>query len=151
MKVIIYTDGSSLGNPGPGGCAAILIYGNKRLEISRGYKNTTNNRMELLAVILALEALKKDNLNVIIYSDSNYVVNAVEKKWVFDWVKNGFKKKKNADLWMKFLELYHKNNISLQWVEAHAGILENEKCDLLAKKAAENPLYHDDEFEKLSS
>jgi len=147
-KIIIYTDGSAIGNPGPGGCAAVLLYGTKRLELSKGYRKTTNNRMELMAVIMALEALKKDNLSLIIYSDSKYVVDAVEKKWVFNWVKNGFKKKKNRDLWFMFLKLYPNNQIQFKWVEAHAGIKENERCDFLAKQAAENPLLIDEYFEE---
>jgi len=150
-KIIIYTDGSAIGNPGPGGCAAVLIYGKNRLELSKGYRLTTNNRMELMAVIMALEALKKDGLNIIIFSDSRYVVEAVEKKWIFKWKSTGFNKKKNIDLWMNFLELYPKNQIQFKWVEAHVGISENEKCDFLAKKAAENPQFIDKEYENLKN
>src|SRR5262249_51917529 len=109
MQVQIYTDGSSRGNPGPGGYGTILIYGNHTKELSQGYKNTTNNRMELMAVIAGLEALNKDGLDVVITSDSKYVVDAVEQGWVFGWQKKNFKDKKNADLWLRLLESYKKH------------------------------------------
>ena len=108
MKVNIYTDGSSKGNPGRGGYGVVLLYEGHRKEVSDGFRLTTNNRMELLAVIVGLEALKSFNKNIVIYSDSKYVVNAVEKKWLFNWEKNGFKKKKNKDLWLRFLKIYRK-------------------------------------------
>lgn len=138
MKVQIYTDGSSRGNPGPGGYGAILVYGHHRKELSEGYKQTTNNRMELLAVIKALEAMKTSGLEITIYTDSKYVCEAVEKKWVFGWEQKGFKGKKNADLWMRFLKLYPLHKIRFHWIKGHAGHKENERCDELATQAADN-------------
>lgn len=135
-KVIIYTDGAALGNPGPGGYGVVMLYGDRRKEISEGFRLTTNNRMELLAVIVALEHLKKENLEVTIYSDSQYVVNSIEQKWVFGWVKKGFKGKKNEDLWRRFLPLYDKHKIKMVWVKGHAGLKENERCDVLSVIAA---------------
>ncbi len=135
-KITIYTDGSSRGNPGPGGYGVVLMSGKHRKELSEGYALTTNNRMELLAVIVALEALKQDNSDVIIYSDSQYVVDAIEKRWVFSWQKKGFKKKKNPDLWMRFLKIYPKHNVRMVWVKGHANIPENERCDYLAVQAS---------------
>lgn len=126
-KVIIYTDGAARNNPGNGGYGIVMMYGNKKKELSQGYELTTNNRMELLAVIVALEQLKKDNLDIEIYTDSAYVVNAVEKKWVWSWVKKGFKGKKNEDLWRKFLTLYPKNNIQFHWVKGHADNMFNNR------------------------
>ncbi len=134
--VTIYTDGSSRGNPGPGGYGIVLISGAHRKELSEGFKCTTNNRMELLAVIVALETLKVSPLNVKIYSDSKYVVDAVEKKWVFGWEKVNFKKKKNPDLWKRFLSVYRKHHVSLEWIKGHANIPENERCDTLAVEAS---------------
>ena len=136
MQITIYTDGSALGNPGPGGYGIVLKAGKHRKELSGGFRHTTNNRMELLAVIIALETLKNKGSNVIVYSDSSYVVNAVEKGWVFNWKKKGFKKKKNPDMWQRFLEIYPKHNVRLKWVKGHAGIPENERCDKLAVDAA---------------
>lgn len=135
--ITIYTDGASKGNPGPGGYGVVLKFNGKRKELSEGFKRTTNNRMELLAVIAALEALKADKYPVKIYSDSKYVVEAVEKKWVWNWLKKGFKKKKNEDLWRRFLPLYDKYKPKFIWVKGHAGNPENEKCDQLAVEAAE--------------
>jgi len=150
MKIIAYTDGSSLGNPGPGGYGAVLIYGAHRKELSAGYRRTTNNRMELLAVIRVLEALKKPNLDVHIYTDSRYVQQAVSKGWVFGWEKKGFKDKKNPDLWRQFLPLYRQHQVSLHWVKGHAGHPENERCDELATTAArESPFLVDAGFEAL--
>ena len=131
-KITIYTDGSSQGNPGPGGYGIILRSGPYQKEISEGYKLTTNNRMELLAVIVALETLKKTNSKVEIYIDSKYVVDAVEKKWLFEWEKKGFKKKKNPDLWERFLKIYRKHNVSFYWIKGHNNHPENERCDQLA-------------------
>ncbi len=133
----IYTDGAALGNPGPGGFGIILEFGNRRKEISEGYRLTTNNRMELMAVITALEALKKDGIPVTIYSDSQYVVNAVEKGWIWRWQEKGFKKKANADLWMRYIPLHQKYNPRLVWVKGHAGHPENERCDELSVQAAQ--------------
>ena len=147
-KITVYTDGSSLGNPGPGGYGIVLMSGKHRREISEGFRKTTNNRMELLAVIVALETLKGTGHSVMIYSDSKYVVEAVEKGWVFNWQKKGFKNKKNPDLWSRFLKIYPKHNVRFQWVKGHANIPENERCDQLAVQAAEGSEHLiDKEFE----
>ncbi len=135
--LIIYTDGASRGNPGPGGYGVILQWGQYRKELSAGYRLTTNNRMELMAVIVALEALKKEGLQIVIYTDSKYIVNAVEKKWVFGWVKKQFKGKKNKDLWLRFLTLYKKHHIQFNWVKGHALNPFNNRCDQLATRAAD--------------
>lgn len=149
MTISIYTDGASRNNPGPGGYGAILLGGGKTKEISGGYRYTTNNRMELLAVIKALEALKLDGLQINIYSDSKYVVDAVEKGWVFGWQKKGFKGKKNADLWQQYLKLHQKHKIKFIWVKGHADNAYNNRCDELATQAADGKHLHIDEwFEK---
>ena len=148
MKIIIYTDGAARGNPGPGGYGVVLISGKHRKELSEGYRHTTNNRMELLAVIKGLEELKFDNSNVVVYSDSKYVVDAVEKGWLLSWEKKSFKKKKNPDLWKRFLTVYRKHNIKLKWIKGHANIPENEQCDFLAVEASKkNNLLIDEEYE----
>ncbi|MFA6260067.1 MAG: ribonuclease HI [Bacteroidia bacterium] len=148
MQVHIYTDGSSRGNPGPGGYGIIMISGKHRKEFSGGFRLTTNNRMELLAVIVALESLKLNGLHVQIHTDSKYVCEAVDKKWVFGWEKKDFKGKKNADLWKRFLKLYPKNHISFRWVKGHNGHVENERCDVLATEAADgHHLKTDEGFE----
>lgn len=134
--ITIYTDGSALGNPGKGGFGAVLISGPYRREVSQGYRLTTNNRMELLAVIVALEMLKFEGSNVTLYSDSQYVVNAVEKGWVFGWERKGFAGRKNADLWIRFLRIYRKHNVRFVWVKGHADTVENNRCDQLAVAAA---------------
>ena len=139
MKINIYTDGSSKGNPGKGGFGVVLISGNHYKEISQGFRHTTNNRMELLAVIVGLEHLKNINSEVQVYSDSKYVVDSIEKKWVFQWEKKHFKGKKNADLWKRFLIIYKKHKVSFNWVKGHAGHPQNEKCDYLAVEASEQP------------
>ncbi len=146
-KIIIYTDGSALGNPGPGGYGIVLKFGDKRKEIYKGFRKTTNNRMELLAVIIAMKSLKTNKIKVIVHSDSSYVVNSITKGWVFNWETKAFKKKKNVDLWKKFLEIYPKFDIEFKWVKAHAGNPENERCDMLAKLGAENPTEIDTEYE----
>lgn len=138
MKINLYTDGSAKGNPGRGGYGLVLISGKHYKEISQGFRHTTNNRMELLAVIVGLEHLKSKESDVLVFSDSKYVVDSVEKKWVFQWVKKGFKGKKNADLWKRFLLIYQKHNVSFQWVKGHAGHPENEKCDQLAVEASDH-------------
>lgn len=138
MKLKIYTDGSARGNPGPGGYGALLVWGNHIKELSAGYKRTTNNRMELMAVIVALESLTKEGLEVEIYTDSKYVCEAVEKGWLWNWIKINFKDKKNPDLWRRFALLYKKNKIKFFWVKGHAGHAENERCDKLATHAADN-------------
>jgi len=135
-KITIYTDGAARGNPGPGGFGTVLIAGEHRKTLSGGFKKTTNNRMELLAVIIGLEALKNPNSDVTIYSDSKYVVDAIEKKWVFSWQKKGFKDKKNPDLWRRFLEIYPKHNVKFIWVKGHANIPGNELADTLAVEAS---------------
>jgi len=135
-KITVYTDGSALGNPGPGGYGIVMISGKHRKEISQGYSHTTNNRMELLAIIVALETIKLDKADVIVYSDSKYVVDAIEKGWVFSWVKKGFKNKKNPDLWRRFLAIYPKHRVKFSWVKGHAGNPLNERCDQLAVEAA---------------
>jgi ribonuclease HI len=138
-KVIIYTDGAARGNPGPGGYGAVLISGEHRKELSDGFRKTTNNRMELLAVIVALETLKFEKSIVDVYTDSKYVADAVEKKWVFGWEKVQFKKKKNPDLWIRFLKIYRKHQVNFHWVKGHANIPENERCDRLAVEASHMP------------
>ncbi len=143
----IYTDGSSRGNPGAGGYGAILISKEHqvRKELSAGYRLTTNNRMELLAVIVGLEALKIFPSQVLVYSDSQYVVNAVEKNWLIGWEKTDFKNKKNPDLWKRFLEVYRKHKVRFQWVKGHAGNPMNERCDVLATTAADGKSLQIDE------
>lgn len=136
MKITVYTDGSALGNPGPGGYGIVLIAGKHYKEVSEGYRLTTNNRMELLSVIVALEMIKVPNAHVSVFSDSKYVVDAVEKQWVFGWQKKGFKGKKNIDLWKRFLAIYPKHQVSFTWVKGHAGNKYNEVCDQLAVSAA---------------
>jgi ribonuclease HI len=133
----MYTDGSSRGNPGPGGYGVVLKYGTYRKELSEGFRMTTNNRMELLAVIKGLEALTREGLEVTIYSDSKYVVDAVEKGWLWGWVKKGFKDKKNPDLWKRLIPAYKRQRVKFKWVKGHAGNTENERCDQLAVSGAE--------------
>jgi ribonuclease HI len=138
FDVIIYTDGSARGNPGPGGFGTVLISGKNRKEISDGYALTTNNRMELLAVITGLEALKYENSRVTIYTDSKYVSDAIIKGWLFKWEKERFKKKKNADLWIRFLKNYRQHDVKFIWIKGHADNKENEYCDRLAVNASFN-------------
>jgi len=138
-SITIYTDGAARGNPGPGGYGIVLISGKHRKELSEGYRLTTNNRMELLAVIVALETLKKKNSNVTVYTDSRYVADAVEKQWVFEWERKGFKKKKNPDLWRRFLIVYRRHSVTFHWIKGHANIPENEVCDRLAVEASYGP------------
>ena len=146
--IIIYTDGSSRGNPGPGGYGTVLKYKEHRKELSEGFRKTTNNRMELLAVIVGLEAITKPNAPVTVYSDSKYVIDSVEKGWLWGWIKKGFKGKKNKDLWLRFAEVFKLHRVSFQWVKGHAGIPENERCDQLAVEAATGGnLKVDTEFE----
>ena len=135
-KITIYTDGAARGNPGPGGYGIVMQSGEHRKELSEGYRLTTNNRMELLAVIVALEALKSPGSEVTVYTDSKYVADAVEKGWVFNWVKKRFKGKKNVDLWMRFLEIYKKHLVKFVWVKGHANNPLNERCDQLAVEAS---------------
>ena len=135
--VEIFTDGASRGNPGPGGYGTILKYGQHEKELSGGYRKTTNNRMELLSVIVGLEALHKLNQEVIVYSDSKYVVDAVEKKWLLKWIKTGFKDKKNKDLWLRFCEVYNRHQVKFTWIKGHNGHPMNERCDVLAVRASQ--------------
>ena len=136
-KILIYTDGSSRGNPGPGGFGAILMWAGKTKEIHEAYRKTTNNRMELMAVIQALEAVKTTKYPVEVYSDSKYVIDSIEKGWVFNWVKKpDFGGKKNEDLWRRFLKSYDNFNITFHWVKGHNGHPENERCDHLATTEA---------------
>lgn len=141
MAIVAYTDGSSLGNPGPGGYGVILLETEKKVkkEISQGFRLTTNNRMELMAVCVALESLKFTNTEITIYTDSKYVVDAVEKRWVFGWLQKGFKGKKNEDLWRRFLQVYKLQKVNFQWVKGHAGNVWNERADQLAVEAANQP------------
>jgi ribonuclease HI len=134
-EITIYTDGAASGNPGPGGYGVVLIYGKHRLEKSEGFRLTTNNRMELLAVITGLEALKIPGSRVVIYTDSKYVADSVEKGWVFQWESKGFKKKKNKDLWIRFLKIYRQHKVRFVWIKGHANYTENERCDVLAVAA----------------
>ena len=136
MSIAIYTDGSAKGNPGNGGYGIVLLSGEFRKELKQGFRLTTNNRMELLAVIVALESIKTEGSAIVVYSDSKYVVDAVEKKWVFGWEKKNFSKKKNPDLWIRFLKIYRKQNVCFVWVKGHANNKENERCDVLAVQAA---------------
>lgn len=146
--IIIYTDGSSRGNPGPGGYGTVMKYKEHRKEMSEGFRKTTNNRMELLAVIIGLESLKVAQAQVKVYSDSKYVIDSVEKGWLWNWMKKDFKGKKNKDLWLRFADIYKKHRVTFQWVKGHAGIPENERCDQLAVEAAEGGDHKiDDGFE----
>lgn len=140
----IYTDGSAKGNPGNGGYGVVLKFAGKEKEISEGFRLTTNNRMELLAVIIGLENLKTTAFPVHIYSDSKYVVDSVEKGWVFGWKTKGFKGKKNPDLWKRYLPLHAKYKPKFHWVKGHAGHPENERCDVLAFNAADQKERHID-------
>ncbi len=145
----IYTDGAAQGNPGPGGYGVVMKFNNAEKELSEGFRLTTNNRMELLAVIKGLEAIKKNGIPVTIYSDSKYVVDAVEKGWLWNWQKKNFKKKANIDLWLRYIPLHQKLNPKFVWVKGHAGHPENERCDFLAVQAAsEKKLLVDDEYEQ---
>jgi len=139
LNITIYTDGAARGNPGPGGYGTVLLCGQFRKELSDGFALTTNNRMELIAVIVGLEALKVENSKVTIYSDSKYVVEAVEKGWIWNWVKIRFKGKKNEDLWQRFLRIYPKHQVKFIWIKGHANIPENERCDQLAVAASMQP------------
>ena len=135
-EIVIYTDGAARGNPGPGGYGVVMLYGKHRKELSEGFELTTNNRMELLAVIRGLQALKRNDVHVKIFTDSKYVSDSVNKRWVFSWETKGFKKKKNPDLWREFLEVYRRLSVSFIWVKGHANIPENERCDQLAVEAS---------------
>lgn len=144
-QLIMYTDGAARGNPGPGGYGVILMWGSARKELSEAYRRTTNNRMELLAVIKGLEALNRPGVNVTVFSDSSYVVNAVEKGWLQGWLRTGFKGKKNADLWMRFHETARRHQVRFVWVKGHASNPFNNRCDELATQAADNGPWQVDE------
>ena len=146
-RIEIYTDGCARGNPGPGGCGIVLKYGNYRKEVSQGFRHTTNNRMELLAVIIALEQLKYKRSNVILYSDSSYVCDAINKGWINTWEKKGFRKTKNPDLWKRFLKIYKEHNVEFIWIKGHSENPDNEICDRLAVAASkENNLPEDEGY-----
>ncbi|MCT4696943.1 MAG: ribonuclease HI [Candidatus Cardinium sp.] len=147
----IYTDGSARGNPGPGGYGVIVKHNGYTEERSQGYRKTTNNRMELLAVIIGLEALKQPKQSVTIYSDSKYVINAIEKGWLQNWLKIDFKNKKNPDLWKRFWAVYQKHLVHFCWVKGHAGHYENERCDQLAVASSHQHLLMDTYYESLKS
>lgn len=149
-QLIIYTDGSARGNPGPGGYGIVLLWGDKRKELSAGYRFTTNNRMELMGVIIALESLTKKNIAVTIYTDSQYIVNSVEKKWLDNWIRTDFKGgKKNKDLWLRYKAIAIHFKIRFIWVKGHADNPWNNRCDELATAAADGrDLLIDEQFER---
>ena len=151
MKFKIYTDGACSGNPGKGGWAAIILDDSNQSSISGSESNTTNNRMELLAIIVGLESLKKEPSKVIVYSDSKYVIDSINNKWIFDWQKKGFKGKKNPDLWERFIRVYKKHHIDFKWIKGHNSHPQNERCDFLANTAAKkNDLIKDEYYEIIS-
>ncbi len=137
-QVHIYTDGAAKGNPGPGGYGVVMEWVGKPYvkEFYEGFRLTTNNRMELLAVIVGLEKLKNAGTSVLVISDSKYVVDAVLKKWVFGWEKKGFAGKKNPDLWQRFLQVYRKHTVDFKWIKGHNNHRQNERCDQLAVMAS---------------
>ncbi len=137
-EVHIYTDGAARGNPGPGGYGIVMEWVGKpyKKEFSKGFKHTTNNRMELLAVIDALKKLKKPGVSVLVFTDSKYVADSVKKGWVFGWEKKGFKDRKNADLWKDFLVEYRKHKVDFKWIRGHNNHIQNERCDALAVAAS---------------
>ena len=137
--IFLYTDGAASGNPGPGGYGIVLKCGDARKELSGGYSLTTNNRMELMAVIKGLEAIRWDNAVVEAYSDSTYVVKAVTEGWLEGWIARGWKKVKNPDLWQRFVPLYRSHRVTFHWIKGHAGHPENERCDRLAVAAYSQP------------
>lgn len=150
MRIDIYTDGACSGNPGRGGYGIVMKVPEKNYEkrYSQGFRRTTNNRMELLAVIVALEKLKSSENDIHIFTDSKYVVDAIQKKWLQSWVKIGFKNKKNPDLWKRIIPVLNAHQPTFHWIKGHAGHFENEICDQLAVKAAQTePLMIDDYFE----
>jgi ribonuclease HI len=135
----IYTDGAASGNPGPGGFGVVMKFRQHRKEMSGGFKHTTNNRMELLAVIIGLESITDKNIPVKVYSDSKYVIDSINLKWVFGWRKIGFKNKANPDLWQRFLKIYNAEKHTFFWVKGHASNVENNRCDELAVAASKKP------------
>ena len=150
--ISIYTDGACSGNPGPGGYGIVMLYKGHRKEISAGYKHTTNNRMELLSVIVALDSIKTEGMNVVVYSDSKYVVDAIEKNWIGKWIMKNFAKVKNPDLWVKLVRAMKRHKVKFVWVKGHGSNAENNRCDELAVAATKSsPLIADTEFERLKS
>ena len=147
-QVHIYTDGAAKGNPGNGGYGVVmeLVGTNYKKEFYEGFRHTTNNRMELLAVIVGLEKITKPNMKVLVISDSKYVVDSVEKKWVFGWEKKGYKDKKNPDLWMRFLKIYRQHQVDFKWIKGHNNHPQNERCDELAVMASGLPNLSVDNF-----
>ena len=147
-QVHIHTDGAAKGNPGNGGYGVVmeLVGSNYKKEFYEGFRYTTNNRMELLAVIVGLEKITKPNMQVLVVSDSKYVVDSVEKKWVFGWEKKGFKDKKNPDLWMRFLKIYRQHQVDFKWIKGHNNHPQNERCDELAVMASGLPNLSVDAF-----
>ena len=137
--IYLYTDGASSGNPGPGGWGAVLVCGELRKEMSGGFARTTNNRMELTAVIEGLKAIKWEDAEVEVWSDSQYVVKAVTEGWIENWIRKQWKKVKNPDLWQEFLTLYRRHRVTFHWIKGHAGHPENERCDRLAVEAYSDP------------
>ncbi len=147
-KIVIYTDGAARGNPGPGGYGVVLMSGTHKKELSEGFRLTTNNRMELLAVIRGLQCLRTDQMEVHIYTDSKYVCDAINQGWLWNWIRTGFKDKKNPDLWMLLAPLLKRFKPRFHWVKGHAGNVYNERCDVLATQAADNgPHLIDSHFE----
>ena len=155
-SILLFTDGASSGNPGPGGYGVILRCGGLEKEMSGGFSRTTNNRMELLAVIVGLEAIKWENAVVEVFSDSSYVVKAINEGWLDNWKRKGWKKVKNPDLWQRFVEVYGRHRVTFHWIKGHAGHPENERCDALAvaagagAAAAGKVLPPDEGYERLS-
>lgn len=150
IQVKIYTDGAARGNPGPGGLGVVMISGNYRKELSEGYRLTTNNRMELLALIRGLQQLKRTDLDLHLFTDSKYVHDAIVENWLKNWQRTGFKGKKNADLWRLAIPLLQKYKPKMHWVRGHAGNIENERCDQLATAAADGALLRIDEGYEIS-
>ena len=154
-KIKLYSDGACLGNPGPGGFGVVLIWGSRRKELNGGFRMTTNNRMEILAVIKGLQAISSTKrFDVDVFTDSRLVVNAFNQGWLVKWQANGWKRNRkdivlNADLWKRLLAETGKHNVTFNWIEGHAGHAENERCDQLSKDAAMEPLLDIDEgYEK---
>lgn len=148
----IYTDGACSGNPGPGGFGVVMKFRGHRKEIAQGYRLTTNNRMELLAVIVGLESLKYRGTLVTVYSDSKYVVDAIEKGWLNNWINKSFRKVKNPDLWIRFNKVYREHQVKFVWVKGHADNVENNRCDELAVAASKSAgLFVDEVFEEMRS
>ncbi len=144
MQIHIYTDGACSGNPGPGGYGIVMMAGPHRKEMYEGFRKTTNNRMELLSVIVALESIKKENADVVVFSDSKYVVDAIEKNWIGGWLRRGWAKVKNVDLWKRLLPAMKKHHVKFVWVKGHADNVENNRCDELAVMASKMPQLHVD-------